>query len=238
MCTSPCLLLRILSQSIRSGGYVFPVSISPSLNMSKREDVDQFWSQSAGDLIKQLGASPAGLTSAEAKRRLEFYGPNRLHSAKRTDSLTLLLAQFKSPLILILLGAVVLFFFLGQPVDAIIIIAIVLLSSVLGFWQEKRATDAVKSLLAIWPNNCRPSTVQRIDLGFVAEIAGSGSRCRICGVPIHPGDCQTGYSDQMAKSMARSYPELQRQSAATMTPMAPRCALASQTYCWWDCPQS
>jgi magnesium-transporting ATPase (P-type) len=81
--------------------------------------------------MDQLRASPAGLTSAEAKRRLEFYGPNRLQTAKRTDALTLLLAQFKSPLILILLGAVVLSFFLGEPVDAIIIIAIVPLSSVL-----------------------------------------------------------------------------------------------------------
>ena len=110
--------------------------------MSRREDVEQFWSQSSGDIMKQLGAGPAGLTSPEAKRRLEFYGPNHLHSAKRADALTLLLAQFKSPLILILLGAVVLSFFLGEPVDATIIIAIVLLSSVLGFWQEKRATDA------------------------------------------------------------------------------------------------
>jgi Mg2+-importing ATPase len=117
--------------------------------MSQRENLEQFWSLSVGGLMEQLGASPAGLTTTEAKRRLRLYGHNRLRAAKRTDVLTLLLAQFKSPLILILLGAVILSFFLNEPVDALIIIAIVLLSSVLGFWQEKRAADAVKMLLAI-----------------------------------------------------------------------------------------
>ena len=43
----------------------------------------------------QLGADPAGLTSAEAKRRLLLSGPNRLHTRKHTDVLILLLAQFK-----------------------------------------------------------------------------------------------------------------------------------------------
>src|SRR5678816_1825683 len=112
-------------------------------------NLEQFWSLAPNDLMAQLGAAPGGLTTAEAKRRLLQSGPNRLHTRKRTDVLILLLAQFKSPLILILLGAVILSFFLGETVDAAIIIAIVLLSSVLGFWQEKRATDAVRGLLGI-----------------------------------------------------------------------------------------
>jgi Mg2+-importing ATPase len=117
--------------------------------MSKTESLDSFWSLPADGLIERLGSSPTGLTTTEAKRRLQVYGPNRLRPAKRTDSLTLLLAQFKSPLILILLAAAILSFFLKEPFDALIIIAIVLLSSVLGFWQEKRAADAVRMLLAI-----------------------------------------------------------------------------------------
>jgi magnesium-transporting ATPase (P-type) len=62
----------------------------------------------------QPAADPRGLTTAEAKRRLLSAGPNRLHTRKRTDVLTLLLAQFKSPLILILSGAVILSFFLEE----------------------------------------------------------------------------------------------------------------------------
>ena len=63
--------------------------------------------------------------------------------------LTLLLAQFKSPLILLLLFATGLSFFLHDPVNALIILTIVLVSGLLGFWQEHGATNAVEQLLAM-----------------------------------------------------------------------------------------
>ena len=94
--------------------------------MSTGGNLEQFWSLAPNDLMAQLGADPGGLTTTDAKRRLIRSGPNRLHPHRHTDVLTLLLAQFKSPLILILLGAVMLSFFLREPVDASIIIAIVL----------------------------------------------------------------------------------------------------------------
>ncbi|HEU4715092.1 MAG TPA: magnesium-translocating P-type ATPase [Pyrinomonadaceae bacterium] len=108
-----------------------------------------FWSVPFNELAERLDTTRDGLTSAEAKRRVRTYGPNRLSTSKRAGSLTLLIAQFKSPLILILLVAVGLSFFFNESIDAVIIIAIVLLSSLLGFWQEKRATDAVQALLSI-----------------------------------------------------------------------------------------
>jgi len=89
------------------------------------------------------------LTGDEAEKRLAEYGSNRLKPQKRSDSLTLLLAQFKSPLILILIFAGGLSFFLGDSVNAIIILAIILISSLLGFWQERGAANAVEKLLAI-----------------------------------------------------------------------------------------
>jgi len=112
-------------------------------------ELTHFWSLSAEELTRSLDTSRAGLTSTEAKRRLRTYGPNRLQSASKTTSLFLFLRQFKSPLIVILLVAVGLSFFLNQSIDASIIIAIILLSAILGFWQEKRASDAVKSLLSV-----------------------------------------------------------------------------------------
>ena len=65
------------------------------------------------------------------------------------QALSLLLAQFKSPIILILLFAAVLSLFLGEATDALIILAIVLASGLLGFWQEWGAADAMKKLLAL-----------------------------------------------------------------------------------------
>jgi len=77
------------------------------------------------------------------------YGANLLKPPKRSDTLSLLLAQFKSPIILTLVFAAGLSFFLQDPIDAVIILFIVLISGLLGFWQERGAVDAVNKLLAI-----------------------------------------------------------------------------------------
>ncbi len=89
------------------------------------------------------------MTGDEANKRLTQYKSNLLKPQKRTGSVTLLLAQFKSPLILILIFAGGLSFFLGDSVNAVIILTIILISSLLGFWQERGAVNAVEKLLAI-----------------------------------------------------------------------------------------
>ena len=108
-----------------------------------------FWSISATEILQHLGTAKEGLSSEEARQRLAHYGSNLLKPQKRSDVLTLLLAQFKSPLILILLFATGLSFFLHDPINALIILTIVLVSGLLGFWQEHSATNAVEQLLAM-----------------------------------------------------------------------------------------
>jgi P-type Mg2+ transporter len=108
-----------------------------------------FWSIPDAELLKQLNAKAGGLTSEEVRLRLEQYGANHLKPRKRSDVLSLLLSQFKSPIVLILLSATVLSFFLKDPVDAFIILMIVLVSGLLGFWQEHSASNAVAKLLAM-----------------------------------------------------------------------------------------
>jgi Mg2+-importing ATPase len=101
-----------------------------------------FWSISVAGMLQQLETAKEGLTDIEARQRLERYGANRLKPQKRSDVLTLLLAQFKSPLILILFFATGLSFFVHDPVNAFIILSIVLASGLLEFWQERSATGA------------------------------------------------------------------------------------------------
>src|SRR6185369_3233415 len=108
-----------------------------------------FWSFSATETLQQLQTAKEGLTADEARERLARYGSNLLKPAKRSDVVTLLFAQFKSPLLLILFFATGLSFFLREPVDAFIILAIVLASGLLGFWQERSASNAVEKLLSI-----------------------------------------------------------------------------------------
>ena len=109
----------------------------------------EFWSIPADKMLNQLQTAEHGLTGDEARERLKRFGSNLLRSPKRSDLLTLLLGQFKSPIILILLFATGLSFFLHDPVDAFIIVTIVLVSGLLGFWQERGAKDAVEKLLAV-----------------------------------------------------------------------------------------
>ncbi|HWP03556.1 MAG TPA: HAD-IC family P-type ATPase, partial [Gemmatimonadaceae bacterium] len=99
------------------------------------------------DVLSALHSSPSGLTAAAAKR-LARTGPNVLGERKRSDTLALLLRQVTSPLVLLLIAAAVLSFALHDPTDGIIILSIVGVSALLGFWQEHGAATAVERLLA------------------------------------------------------------------------------------------
>ncbi|MCX6248249.1 MAG: magnesium-translocating P-type ATPase [Bacteroidetes bacterium] len=108
-----------------------------------------FWSAAPAELFDRLKATASGLTGKEAKNRLISYGANRLKPKKSSGTFTLLVSQFKSPIILILLFATGLSLFLHNLVDASIILVIVVISGLLGFWQEHGASNAVARLLAI-----------------------------------------------------------------------------------------
>lgn len=108
-----------------------------------------FWNISAERQLKLLAATPQGLANEEANRRIKRYGANRLNNKKPTGNLRLFFAQFKSSIILLLLFATGLSFFLHDRLDAAIILTIVLISGLLGFWQEKGAATAIEKLLAM-----------------------------------------------------------------------------------------
>lgn len=108
-----------------------------------------FWSLQSSELFQRLQTTPQGLTSEEAGQRLLRFGANRLKPKKRSDALSLLLSQFKSPLVILLLCAAGLSFLVHDAADAMIILFIVITTGLLGFWQERGATNAVEKLLAI-----------------------------------------------------------------------------------------
>ncbi|MGB8492483.1 MAG: HAD-IC family P-type ATPase, partial [Bacteroidales bacterium] len=108
-----------------------------------------FWSVSANEMLQKLESKKEGLTNDEAQKRLALFGSNLLKPKKRSDWFTLLISQFKSPIILILFFATGLSFFLKDRPDALIILSIVVISGLLGFWQEYGATNAVEKLLSI-----------------------------------------------------------------------------------------
>jgi Mg2+-importing ATPase len=112
-------------------------------------ELNSFWTLSPDAVATRLQTTLDGLTRTEAQKRLQVYGYNTLKQKKRNDSLALLLAQFKSPIIIILLFATGISFVLHDTTDALIILAIVMISGLLGFWQERGAVNAVQKLLSI-----------------------------------------------------------------------------------------
>jgi len=100
-------------------------------------------------MLSDLKVTGSGLTTEEASKRLQVFGSNRLKPKSRSGSFNLLIDQFKSPIVIILLIATGLSLFLHNVVDASIIFSIVLLSGLLGFWQEHSASVAVEKLLAM-----------------------------------------------------------------------------------------
>jgi len=114
-----------------------------------KEVAKAFWSIPASELLQQLDTAPQGLKDKVAKERLKEFGAIRLKPQERSKALSLFLSQFKSPIIIILLLAAGLSFFLHDSTDALIILAIVFVSGLLGFWQERGAANAVEKLLSI-----------------------------------------------------------------------------------------
>jgi Mg2+-importing ATPase len=148
----------------------------------------QFWSVPSFELLQQLQTTPQGLMSDEAQQRLLRYGSNLLKPKKKSDALTLLFAQFKSPIILILIFAAGLSLFLRNPIDATIILVIVLVSGFLGFWQERGAANAVEKLYAIV--QIKTTVVRDGDSKEVPiEEVVPGDIVFIKASDVIPGDC-------------------------------------------------
>lgn len=116
--------------------------------MAENETIPEFWSVPASEVLQKLRTTNEGLISSESSERLKKYGANILKPKRRSDALTLLLSQFRSPITLILLFAAIVSAFLGDATDTVIIVIIVLVSSLLGFWQEKGAANAFEKLLS------------------------------------------------------------------------------------------
>jgi P-type Mg2+ transporter len=108
--------------------------------------LEVYWTLTAEQLIAALHTTNNGVQQTDAESRIKQYGLNALKAQRRTTALGLLLSQFKSPLVLILIFAAIISAFVGEWTDASIVLAVVIGSTMLGFVQEYRASNAVEKL--------------------------------------------------------------------------------------------
>ena len=133
-------------QSIKTGPVISSNKPSAQGQKGGQAAPANYWNIALEQLLTTLHTTPTGLQQAEAGQRLKQYGANTIRAQQRTTALRLLLGQFKSPLVLILIFAAIVSVFVGEWVDASIVLVIVLGSTILSFVQEYAAGNAVDKL--------------------------------------------------------------------------------------------
>jgi Mg2+-importing ATPase len=116
-----------------------------SMDNSKKECVS-LWAQPVSGVFGCLETSEKGLSSGEAAKRLARFGPNSAVSKGRRHGICIFLSQFRNPMVIILVIAAIIAFFMHERIDVVVILAIVFLTSVLGFVQEYKAERALRAL--------------------------------------------------------------------------------------------
>jgi Ca2+-transporting ATPase len=118
--------------------------------------MEQWWHLDVDRAVKELGSDPGtGLSSNEVSARLARYGRNQLQEAPKRSAWGIFLDQFKDFIIWVLIGAAVVSGFLQEIVDAVAIIAIVVLNAILGFIQEHRAEQSLAALKKLSSPTCK-----------------------------------------------------------------------------------
>lgn len=142
--------------------------------MTQIQSIQNYWSQNEDDLISDLHSSQNGLAADTAGQILDEVGANLLVSKTKTTPLQIFIGQFKSPIVLILLFATTVSLFVQEWVDAVIILAIVLGSACLSFYQEYNASNAVEKLKA--------------QVSLKSLILRNGQKTEVPAEEIVPGD--------------------------------------------------
>ncbi len=115
----------------------------------------EFYQMSVEETLRSLQTSLNGLTEEEASKRLHQYGKNAIELEKKINVWKMIIGQFTELLVLILIGAGILSYWVGDPIDTIAIFAIVILNGLLGFLQEYKAEKAIEELKKLSALNAR-----------------------------------------------------------------------------------
>lgn len=120
------------------------------------------------EVLSRLNTTEDGLSVGDAANRLQKYGPNALMSVGRAAWYRVLFRKFTDALILVLLMAAAVSVIVGEPTDAITILAIVIINGALGFvqeWRAERSLEALQRMLAPRCKVIRDGEASEIDAG-------------------------------------------------------------------------
>jgi Ca2+-transporting ATPase len=125
-------------------------------------------------VLERVQSTPEGLSEEEGRQRLTRYGPNVLHREHQNGPLRVLFRQINNPLIWVLLGSAILAIALGKVTDGLVVLAVVVLNTVIGFVQEFRAGQAIEALSRMVPE--------------LVTVLRSGRKVMLPAQELVPGD--------------------------------------------------
>lgn len=143
----------------------------------------------AADVVARIGTSSEGLSAEDAARRLTEFGPNELRHAAQAGFVQVLLGQFKSFIVWLLVGAAAVSGALGEWVDSAVIAAIVVLNAVIGAWQEYSAERSIAALKRLTAPQ--------------AKVRRGGRTLVVASVDLVPGDLLLLESGDLVAADAR-----------------------------------
>ena len=155
-----------------------------------------FWQFDTGFWFQKLGSSAAGLSQGAATKILIQKGLHPKSQSAFKNDLILFVKQFKSPIMLLMIGAVALSAFLGETSDVMIILAIVLSSGTLSFYQERnagRVVEKLKSMISIKSTVLRDGIPQEI----VSKALVPGDVIVLNAGDLIPADCILIEADEL-----------------------------------------
>lgn len=198
----------------------------------ENQQAESFWHQDIQFWIKQLNSSDNGLSSSEALKRRVGSGKVRKGDSGWIKDLKIFLSQFKSPLMLLLIGAVIISGFLGDTSDVVIVLFILLSSGLLSFFQERKAgkiVEKLQSLISIKATVLRDG--QPIDIP--SEDIVKGDVILLNAGDMIPADCRIIEANELHASESsltgESYPV--RKSVGISDESA---ALSKRYNCLWE----
>lgn len=112
------------------------------------EKDQQYYQMTTEEALNALDSRYEGLPTQEAEKRLEKFGPNEIEAGEKISPLEILIAQIKNPLVYVLVAAAAVSILAGKTVDAIVIGVVIVLNTLIGFFQEYQAEEALESLMA------------------------------------------------------------------------------------------
>lgn len=174
----------------------------------------QYYSETPEKVLAELKSSEKGLTQNEAGRRLEKYGRNELKKKGGIGPAGIFLSQFASPLVIILIAAAAIAFFLGERKDSAVIGAVVAINAVIGFIQEFKAEKALEALMKM--------------IAPKARVIRNGKESVIDARLAVPGDVIVFEAGDRVAADARIFEcyEVQAQEAALTGESSPVCKTA------------